>query len=60
MSCNSGQPFSFSILSCIKLLSLVPKEAAFESSNELPWQDYKGLWRSRYAEDEVSVVVWVK
>lgn len=49
MRCNSGQPFSFLILSYIMLLSLLPEEAAFESGNELPWQDYKGLRRSRYA-----------
>lgn len=56
-----GSLFSFHIFPCIKLLSLLPEAAAaFESSNEWPWQDYKGLRRSRYAGDEVSGVVWVK
>lgn len=57
-----GSLFSFRIFPCIKLLSPVPEAAAaaFEGSNERPWQDYKGLRRSRYAGDEVSGVVWVK
>lgn len=56
-----GSLFSFCIFPCIKSLSPVPEAAAaFESRNEQPWQDYKGLRRSRYAGDEVSAVVWVK
>lgn len=56
-----GSLFSFHIFPCIKFLCSVPEAAAaFENSNERSWQDYKGLWRSRYAWDEVSGVVWVK